>query len=154
MVARNALGSNSRLLLEARRGRAEFRVLWDILSIGVWREIFVEPLDSRGEAMGTPPLTPRSYPLYRLLRWRAAQVPQEICEAGCLFDWEDLDWRARAKPLRCGQARDSFDTVEVWGSSPHVPTIFFNRLAILDPFFVAPKRSINGLSSCFFKSLP
>jgi hypothetical protein len=56
MVARNAWGSNSRPFLEARRGRAEFLVLRDILSIGVWRAIFVEPLGSRGEAMGAPPL--------------------------------------------------------------------------------------------------
>jgi hypothetical protein len=35
-----------------------------------------------------------------------------------------------------------------------VPTISFNALAILGPFFVAPKRSINGLSPCFFKSIP
>jgi hypothetical protein len=30
-------------------------------------------LGSRGEAMGAPPLTPRSYTLYRLLRWHASQ---------------------------------------------------------------------------------
>src|SRR5664279_2842019 len=73
MVARNAWGSNSRLFLEATRGRAELRVLWDIRPVGVWRAIFVEPLGSRGEAMGAPPLTPRSYRLYPLLRWRASQ---------------------------------------------------------------------------------
>jgi hypothetical protein len=46
------------------------------------------------------------------------------------------------------------DTVEVAGSSPVVPTISFNRLAILGPFSVAPKRSISGLSSCFFEFIP
>jgi len=34
-----------------------------------------------------------------------------------------------------------------------VPTISFNWLAILSPFSVAPKRSISGLSVCFFKSI-
>jgi hypothetical protein len=35
-----------------------------------------------------------------------------------------------------------------------VPTVFLNGLAILGPFLVAPKHSISGLSSCFFKSIP
>jgi len=39
----------------------------------------------------------------------------------------------------------AIDTVEVAGSSPVVPTIFLSGLAILGPFSVAPKRSINGL---------
>jgi len=56
--------------------------------------------------------------------------------------------------FRDPQDRMVLDTVEVWGSSPHVPTIFLNRLAMLGVFFVAPKRSISGLSSCFFKAIP
>jgi hypothetical protein len=40
----------------------------DFRSIGAGAAIFVELLDSRGEAMGgTPPLTQRFYLLYRLL---------------------------------------------------------------------------------------
>jgi hypothetical protein len=45
----------------------------DFCSIGAETAIFVEPLDSRGEATGAPLLTPRSYTLYRLLRWHASQ---------------------------------------------------------------------------------
>src|SRR5665811_648173 len=55
MVARNDWASNSRLFLEDRRGSAEFRVLWDTRSMGVWRVIFVEPWDSRGGDMCTSP---------------------------------------------------------------------------------------------------
>ena len=67
MVARNAWGSNARPFLEKRFEGAEFRVLWNIRLIGVWRAIFVEPSDSRGEDIsassnpvqihGTAPLT-------------------------------------------------------------------------------------------------
>jgi len=42
------------------------------------------------------------------------------------------------------------DTVEVRSSSLLVPTSF-NGLAILGPFFVAPKRSISRISAYFFK---
>jgi hypothetical protein len=41
-------------------GRVEFRMRCDFCSIGAGTAIFVEPLDSRDEAMGAPPLTPRS----------------------------------------------------------------------------------------------
>ena len=37
--------------------------------------------------------------------------------------------------------------VEVAGSSPVVPTISFNRLAVVSVFFVAPERSLSGLST-------
>ena len=36
------------------------------------------------------------------------------------------------------------DTVEVWGSSPHVPTISFNGLTFLASFREAPNGSIKG----------
>jgi hypothetical protein len=72
MVSRNALGSNSRLLLEARRGREELTVLGDIRSVAVRRAIVVEPLDSRGEAINSSPHS-SSHVLQRLLRWRASQ---------------------------------------------------------------------------------
>jgi hypothetical protein len=39
----------------------------------------------------------------------------------------------------------ALDTVEVWGSSPHGPTIFFNKLATLTAFSKAPKSSIYSL---------
>src|ERR1022692_460776 len=64
MVSRNTWGSNLRPFLGAGGGRVEFRVRRDFCSIGDWTAIFVEPLDSRGEAMGTPPLIPRSRTLY------------------------------------------------------------------------------------------
>jgi len=38
-----------------------------------------------------------------------------------------------------------FDTVEVWGSSPHGPTIFFNRLASVTAFIITPNSSIYSL---------
>src|SRR6266404_8848383 len=38
------------------------------------------------------------------------------------------------------------DTVEVWGSSPHVPTLSFNKLLTPSSRCVAPKRSIQDIS--------
>jgi len=37
-------------------------------------------------------------------------------------------------------AGDGVDTVGVWGSNPHAPTIFLNNLALATPFSVAPKK--------------
>ena len=51
MVARNAWASNSRLFLGDGGGRVEFRVRCDFCSIGAGTAIFVEPLDSQGEAL-------------------------------------------------------------------------------------------------------
>jgi hypothetical protein len=62
--------------------------------------------------------------------------------------------RETAHCRRVAQLVGALDTVEVRSSSLLVPTISFNGLAILTPFFVAPKRSISGLSSCFFKAIP
>src|SRR6185437_5796380 len=69
MVSRNTWGSNWGPFLGAGGGRVRFRVRRDFCSIGVGRAVFVEPLDSRGEAMSTPPLIPRSNTLYPLLPW-------------------------------------------------------------------------------------
>src|SRR5579859_398330 len=55
IVARNDWASNSRLFLEARRGIAEFRIVWDIRSIGACRAIFVETWDLRGGDIDTSP---------------------------------------------------------------------------------------------------
>jgi hypothetical protein len=41
-------------------------VRFDFCSIGAGKAIFVEPLDSRGEAMGAPPLIPRFQAHYTL----------------------------------------------------------------------------------------
>ena len=38
------------------------------------------------------------------------------------------------------------DTVEVWGSSPHGPTIFFNNIETLPTFCVAPDCSNKSIS--------
>jgi hypothetical protein len=49
------------------------------------------------------------------------------------------------------QARSSarleryLDTVEVWGSSPHGPTIYFNKLAAVYAASKAPNSSVRGL---------
>ena len=53
--------------------------------------------------------------------------------------------------MSISSVEQDLDTVEVRSSSLLVPTISFNGLAILAPFFVAPKRSISGLSSWFFE---
>lgn len=56
MVARNAWTSNLRPFLGVRTRREGFRVLGGVRSIGVWRAIFAETLDSRGGDIGTPQL--------------------------------------------------------------------------------------------------
>src|SRR5581483_1154793 len=69
MVSRITWGSNFGPCWRAGGRRVEFRVRRNFCSIGAGTAIFVEPLDSRGEAMGTPPLTLRSHTLYLLLSW-------------------------------------------------------------------------------------
>src|SRR6185437_4483107 len=64
MVSTNTWGSNRGPVLGAGGGRVRFRVRRDFCSLGVGTTVFVEPLDSRGEAMSTPPLIPRSNTLY------------------------------------------------------------------------------------------
>src|SRR5512141_791966 len=75
MVSRNTWGSNLGPLLGAGGGRVEFRVRRDFRSIGAGTAIFVEPLDSRDEAIGTPPLIPRSHTLYPLALAPIAVIP-------------------------------------------------------------------------------
>src|SRR5579859_3494484 len=62
MVSRNTCGSNLAPFLGVGGGRVEFRVRRDFRSIGVGTAIFVERLDSRGEAVGTPPVIQHYYP--------------------------------------------------------------------------------------------
>jgi hypothetical protein len=47
-----------------------------------------------------------------------------------------------------GSPQQPFDTVEVWGSSPHGPTIYFNNIRTLSAFCVAPHCSNKSLSHC------
>ena len=42
-----------------------------------------------------------------------------------------------------------FDTVEVWGSSPHGPTIYFNKLPTVVAIPKAPKSSVRTLCYAF-----
>src|SRR4029077_9893216 len=49
---------------------------------------------------------------------------------------------------RCNTYERHLDTVEVCGSSPHGPTIFFNNLETVVPFYVAPSCSNKTLNPC------
>src|SRR5579859_2035862 len=57
MVARNAWTSNSRPFLKVLGRRDGLRVVGDAGGLGIWRAIFVAPLDLRDEDM-KPPLAP------------------------------------------------------------------------------------------------
>jgi hypothetical protein len=54
-------GSNARPFLGTRFEGAEFRVLWNIRLIGVWRAIFVEPSDVP-QQLSQIPIFPARYP--------------------------------------------------------------------------------------------
>jgi hypothetical protein len=47
-----------------------------------------------------------------------------------------------------------FDTVEVWGSSPHVPTISFNHLAVFAPLDQPPSASEMEVTVLQLSGLP
>jgi hypothetical protein len=95
MVARNNWASNSRLFLEARRGIAEFRVLWDMRSRAVWRAILVEPWDSRGGDICTSPNPTSRHivpPPGRAVNPRRPPQPQPL--GGC-FSLEKRSFRRK-----------------------------------------------------------
>src|SRR5581483_9971866 len=80
MVSRNTWGSKLGRFLGAGGGRVEFRVSRGFCSIGAKTATFVEPLDSRSEAMGTPPLIRSVHvPAYYI-----AFAPMSFCVMACL----------------------------------------------------------------------